>query len=148
VATIIVNPTAATNGAGSLLDPKNTYVGLSVAPGDIVAQVAGTTFNAAAAVSPSASGNTANPITYCVAEPQTGALITDGSQTATIQSADGLIEAVNIGPRIHIHLRGLTIHGTSTVVSSSYGINMRASHVTNNWSYSSRLYTKQKRYWY
>lgn len=124
--TIIVNPTAASNGSGSLLDPKNTYAGLSVAPGDVVAQVAGTAFVATAEVAPSASGNSANPITYCVAEPQTGALITDGSQTAIIRAADGLTAAMNIGARIHIHLRGLTIIGTSSVVASSYGLNMRA----------------------
>jgi hypothetical protein len=127
MAIIYVNPTAASNGSGaSLVDPKNTYVGLSMSAGDYVAQVAGTTFYADTEVTPSASATANAPITFCTADAQTGALVLDGTQRATIKANNGVGAAMTIGSRIHIHVRSLNLFGQDTVVSSTYGLNMRA----------------------
>jgi len=128
VATYIINPLSATNGTGSLLDPKNTYEGLTVAPGDTIAQIAGTTHLNVNPVRPSVSGNASNRITYCVAEPLTGALIFDGSQTATIQGAingNGM-DLGSGGSRSYISVHSLTIKGgPSTSATSRVGLQAR-----------------------
>lgn len=68
--TVIVNPTASTNGTGSLISPKNTWAGLTWTAGETYLQVEGTTF--AGTIAPSSGGSSVAPITIGVCEAQTG----------------------------------------------------------------------------
>lgn len=68
--TIFVNPTASTNGSGSLVSPKNTWAGLTWTAGETYLQVEGTTY--AGTIAPSSGGSSVAPITIGVCEAQTG----------------------------------------------------------------------------
>lgn len=73
--TIFINPTASTNGTGSVLNPKNTPVGIDFASDDEFAFCAGTTFDANMAlsgVSLNASGTASARKKLRSYEPQTG----------------------------------------------------------------------------
>lgn len=67
---VIVNPTASTNGSGSLISPKNTWAGLTWTAGETYLQVEGTTY--AGTIAPSSGGSAGSPITIGVCEAQTG----------------------------------------------------------------------------
>lgn len=104
MAVVYINPTAATNGSGaSLVDPKNTYTGLTWTAGNEYLQVEGTTHVGTA--NPNTSGVSGNPITIGVCAAQTGERVyTKGS--ATIQGAAGE-HGVNLGTRSYIEIDGL-----------------------------------------
>lgn len=113
MATIIVNPTSASNGAGSLIDPKNTYTGLSLSPGDTVLQVAGTTFvgtDATNAVNIATGGSSDDArITLGVCHAQTGIRIMGGSQRAKID-ANRATRGINMGNLIgYVTIDGLEV---------------------------------------
>lgn len=67
---VIINPTASTNGTGSLISPKNTWAGLTWTAGETYLQVEGTTHNGT--IAPSSGGSAGSPITIGVCEAQTG----------------------------------------------------------------------------
>jgi len=116
MATIIINPTLASNGTGSSASPKNTYVGLTTAPGDLVMQVGGTT--AVEDVVAGTSGNSSSKIEYGVCDPVTFAQVSDGSQRATIVGATS--HAFNLSTRTYLTLRGLRI---VSELPSMYAVN-------------------------
>jgi hypothetical protein len=113
MATYIVNPTAASNGTGSLVDPKNTYTGITTSPGDTILQVAGTTWNGRYTVSTGGSSESTR-VTLGVCEPQTGVQILDGSRRAAINAA-GQDRGIAVAAGQHyVTIWGLEVYGPDT----------------------------------
>jgi len=133
MATIIVNPTASSNGVGSTVDPKNTWDGMTWTPGNTYLQVAGTTWlgtDATSAINVTTGGTAADRITLGSCDPNTFAQITDGSRRAVID-ANGVARGINFGNLIayatvesleitNAALRGI-LKGTSANSASANG---------------------------
>lgn len=115
MATTYINPTSATNGAGTLLDPKNTWVGLTFTAGNEYLQCGGTTYTGQYTtginVHCDASGTAESRIVLGAYEPQTGVRIRDGSKRARIDGL-GAYQGVRIGnSRAFVDVDGFEVFG-------------------------------------
>lgn len=107
---VYINPTASTNGSGaSLVDPKNTWNGVTVAPGYDYFQVAGTTYRA-----PEGGGNYGlNCIRLSAGGGSAGA-------PTTIGSCDSTGAATRTKAYIKGDRGGQTVNGINAVSAAPY----------------------------
>lgn len=126
--TIFINPTSATNGAGTLIDPKNTPVGIDWAADDDFAIVAGAPLVRAAnsVINPTVSGTVSARKTLRSYEPGTGDPTTDkaiirGGSTAC---QFGIQLASNVG---FWTIQDIDVAEFGTTSSVSHGISAAVS---------------------
>lgn len=121
--TIFVNPSSATNGTGTLLDPKNTWSGIDWSSDDDFAQIAdfplvSTTANA---INPTVSGTENNKKTLRSYEPLTGnptskkAVIVGGNSSAT----NGINFSANVA---YWNVKNFDISDVGEFNTNSHGI--------------------------
>jgi hypothetical protein len=112
MATIIVNPTAASNGSGTLIDPKNTWAGMTWTAGNTYLQVAGTVFSGAQIQITTGGTSEATRVTMGVCEAQTGARITDGSSRARIAWGSAAIPLRTGASTAYVTIDGYEVFGS------------------------------------
>ena len=123
MATLYINPDAATNGSGaSLVDPLNTWPTTGWVAGNEYLQRGGTTF--AGSIAPNISGTAIARITIGSCD-SSGAKILDGSDKAVVVAgADkDAVDLGRSGSRSYIDVLGLNLRGgTGTSRSGVYGL--------------------------
>jgi len=114
VATIYIDPTSATNGAGTIGDPKNTCVGLSWVAGNEYLQKAGTTFTTAVGsggrIAPGVSGTAGARILI--------GMYGEGAKPKIINLAD---TGFNLDRRAYITLENFQIDNTGATTAAIGG---------------------------
>ena len=134
MATIFINPNSATNGVGSLIDPKNVWpTSGAFVPGNTYLQMEGTT--AVGTVTCNVDSSAAPPMVFGTYEPLTGRQLTGTSRRAAINGNGGdrglfLQEAAKniIVDSLEVHnakLRGIHKDTTGQSVSLYAGVTIR-----------------------
>jgi len=139
MANVYINPQAASNGVGSVLDPMNVWPDAATfVAGNKYLQIEGSTWfghngNALYNILVSASGAAGVPITLGTYEAQTGNHITDGSRRARIDGT-GRSMAVRVTQRSWVDVIGLDLWctGTDTQVARAAYFGNSASQPASN----------------
>lgn len=114
MATIYIDPSAGTNGAGTFADPKNTWASMTWTAGDVYLQKEGTTYSGAGSISPSK-----NDITFGTYDAGTGAQIQSNTRHATIFNSAG--NGINTNTKTGIVIDNLRIESdTGNCIHSFY----------------------------
>lgn len=123
MATVYINPEAATNGSGaSLVDPMNTWPTTGWVAGNEYLQRGGTTF--AGSIAPNLSGTSGARILISSCD-SSGAKIVDGSSMAVVAAGadQDAVDLGRAGSRSYFDVVGLDLRGgTGTSRSAIYGL--------------------------
>lgn len=107
---VYIDPIAASNGAGTFADPRNTPVGITYSDGETYLFAEGTTWSNTASIVP-----TQNNVIYGTYDSSTGAQIQDNTRHATIRIAGA--PGINGGNRTGIVIDNLQIIGNASDVA-------------------------------
>lgn len=113
-----LNPTLASNGTGSDSSPYNTFSGVTLAAGDKLLGVGGTTINENFVAG--ASGTSTAKIELGTYDIETSEQVTDGSQKFRIVGASS--HGVNLGTRAHWNLVSLDIESAAGAFNAVNGL--------------------------
>jgi len=127
MATVYIDPSAASNGSGSLGSPRNTYAGLTISSNDIVLQKIGTTYSGTITIPVGAINVTLGIYN------DAGAQITDGSAYAKV-NANGQQYGIRVRETSHgYRIIGFDVYGANSATQNwAFYLGNTASQVANN----------------